>query len=110
MANRVGTYLLKPSVQPLIYLSLDLRVTAVQIFCIDVSVPTITPWAEIIMPDFVEPISLNFDILAISWMGFTTGRIFTRIANIAGKANKEIVMDLGTSAEVSQMYNQKSDH
>lgn len=43
----------------------------------------------------VYPISLEFDLLAVTWSVESTGHMFTRIVSVMKENNKQIVMELG---------------
>ncbi|KAF7982238.1 hypothetical protein HWV62_29452 [Athelia sp. TMB] len=47
------------------------------------------------LPDeIVEPMSIAFDLLAVSWIEIVTGRVFTRVASLTGEPGREIVLQL----------------
>jgi hypothetical protein len=77
------------------------RFSKIRIYQIDVLIPTVRLLKEMIIPQIIEPISLECDLLAIPWMEMTTGRLNIRMASILyEEADKAVLMDLGIRDEV----------
>ena len=70
------------------------RTTLVKIYRVDMLAPAITLWTEFAIDEIIEPISIAFDLLAVSWLEIITSKLFTRIASLTGEPGREIVLQL----------------
>lgn len=84
------------------------RFSNIRIYQIDALIPTIRLLKEITIPQIIEPISLECELLAIPWMEMITGRLNIHMVGILDEeADKAVLMDLGIRDEVRHWYDLK---